>query len=42
MKKLLTAMMGVFFLGLGLAVADKEAGTETTQTTHTLTMSGVT
>ena len=31
-------MMGVFFLGLGLAAADDKA----TATTHTVTMSGVT
>jgi hypothetical protein len=40
MKKLLTAMIGVFFLGLGLAAA-KDTVKETV-TTHTVTMSGVT
>ncbi len=39
MKKLMTAMMGVFFLSLGFAVAaDKDAKL----TTYTVGMSGVT
>ena len=40
MKKLLTAMMGVFFLGLGLAAADKDKDAKAK--TYTVEMTGVT
>ena len=39
MKKLITAMLGLFIFGLGVATADDK---ETKMTTYTVQMTGVT